>query len=117
MKEWGRPLFLDYQRADFMDKGSKVNIDLQKELAKKEARLQQLERELEIEAALERVRAASMAMHKTEEIEDVVVILFKQLKELKLEFYQSWISIIHLDQGYIDVWMSPQEGFDVLLFS
>ncbi|MBT8219381.1 MAG: hypothetical protein KJP00_06140 [Bacteroidia bacterium] len=83
-------------------------LDLQK--AEEQAK------EAQIEAALERVRAASMAMHKTDEIADVVVVLFKQLMELNLEFYQSWIIIFHLDQGYYAMWMSPLEGFDDLPF-
>ena len=39
-------------------------------------------REAQIEAALERVRAASMAMHKSEELQKVVSVLFEQLQSL-----------------------------------
>ena len=67
-------------------------------------------REAQIEAALERVRSASMAMHKTENLADVVVVYFEQLNDLQVEFIQSWITIFHLDQGYVDVWFSPLDG-------
>ena len=67
-------------------------------------------REAQVEAALERVRARSMAMHTTEEILDVVVVLFNQLRVLNIDFIQSWISIWHLDDGYMELWLSPIEG-------
>jgi signal transduction histidine kinase len=67
-------------------------------------------REAKIEAALDRVRAASMAMHKTQNIADVVVIFFEQLKLLEVKFVQSWINVIRPDEGIIDLWLSPLEG-------
>ncbi len=41
-------------------------------------------REAHIGAALERVRAASMAMHHSSELQDVVSVMFDQLEDLKL---------------------------------
>ncbi|MBN3520994.1 hypothetical protein JYB62_13375 [Algoriphagus lutimaris] len=41
-------------------------------------------REAEIEAGLERVRSASMAMHRSEELEKVVEVTFRQLQNLRL---------------------------------
>ncbi len=41
-------------------------------------------REATIEAALEKVRGRSLAMHKSEEMNDVVMVLFEKLKELKI---------------------------------
>jgi len=67
-------------------------------------------REAQIEAALERVRAATMAMHKTEDISGVAVVFLDQLKQLKLNFIQAWIDVFHLEDGYIDIWFSPLEG-------
>ena len=67
-------------------------------------------REAQIEAALERVRSASMAMHKTEDISEVVTVLFDQLNHLNVPFLQIWITILNLDKDYIDIWMSPVEG-------
>ena len=64
-------------------------------------------REAQIEAALERVRSTSMAMHKTEDISEVVSVLFDQLKNLNVAFKQSWITILHLEKGYFDTWFSP----------
>ena len=67
-------------------------------------------REAQIEAALERVRAASMAMHKTGEISEVVTVLFDQLNHLNVPFLQIWITILNLDKDYFDIWFSPLEG-------
>ena len=67
-------------------------------------------REAQIEAALERVRSASMAMHQTEDIGKVVVVYFEQLKVLKVSFAQAWITILHLEEGYFDTWFSPIDG-------
>ena len=41
-------------------------------------------REAKIEAALEKVRSRSLAMHKSEELNEVVAILFEKLKELQI---------------------------------
>jgi signal transduction histidine kinase/plasmid maintenance system antidote protein VapI len=66
--------------------------------------------EARIEAALERVRAASMAMHKTDELAQVVMVLFQQFSELELDFYQVWINIFIIEEGYSNCWFSPVEG-------
>ena len=44
--------------------------------------LEQKKRQLEIEAALESVRARTMAMQKSEELEDAAQLLFKQVQSL-----------------------------------
>ncbi len=67
-------------------------------------------REAQIEAALERVRSRSLAMHKSEELAKVVTVLYNQLKVLEIEFFQLFSSILYLEKGYQDVWMSPIEG-------
>ena len=64
-------------------------------------------REAQIETALERVRAASMAMHQSEELLKVITIIFNQLKTLGVEFFQAWMAIYFPDEGYLDIWLSP----------
>ncbi|MBY0434759.1 MAG: hypothetical protein K2U26_11670, partial [Cyclobacteriaceae bacterium] len=41
-------------------------------------------REAQIEAALEKVRSSSLAMHKSDELNEVVTILFEKIKELQM---------------------------------
>lgn len=67
-------------------------------------------RELEIESALERVRAQSLAMHKTNELAKVVEVLFQEFSSLTPNFYQVWINIFILEGGYSNCWFSPVEG-------
>ena len=42
-------------------------------------------REAQIEAALERVRACTMAMHQSEELQEVIRVVFEQLESLNLD--------------------------------
>jgi hypothetical protein len=53
-------------------------------------------REAKIEAALEKVRSRSLAMHKSDELTEVVAILFEKLKELQIAATAVGIAI-HID--------------------
>ncbi|MBS1947541.1 MAG: hypothetical protein JST47_07215, partial [Bacteroidetes bacterium] len=53
------------------------------ELEQKRKAVEEQNHELEIEAALEKVRSRSLAMQKSEELNDVVTVLFERLKELQ----------------------------------
>ena len=55
-------------------------------------------REAQIETALERVRAVSMAMHKSEDLPNVASMLVQQLNQLKIEQLGSSIIITAPDQ-------------------
>src|SRR5881275_1407037 len=48
---------------------------------------------LEIEAALEKVRSHSLAMRKSDELQDVVHTVFEKLNELNVELYTAIIFI------------------------
>ncbi|HEY5369549.1 MAG TPA: hypothetical protein VIJ75_11200 [Hanamia sp.] len=90
-----------------MKKGETLQLtkdELQKQLKKKSAALDRLKkktkiseeghaREAQIEAALEKVRSRSLAMHKSEELNEVVTILFEKLKELQIPATASGIAI------------------------
>jgi signal transduction histidine kinase/ketosteroid isomerase-like protein len=79
-------------------------LDLQK--AEEQAR------EAEIEAALERVRAATMAMHKTEELAKVVEVISQQFQELGIDIFMVYVGIYtySLEDKYVDQWFSPIKG-------
>lgn len=59
-------------------------------------------REAQIEAALERIRSRSMAMHKTSELSEVIIELFKQFELLNLV----------VDTCYIDIFDQNNQGFN-----
>ena len=64
-------------------------------------------REAQIEAALERVRSKALAMHTSDDIMDVVLVLREQMEHLGNEKLES--SNIHLyydENQYFDVWWS-----------
>jgi signal transduction histidine kinase len=69
------------------------NFELKEAIKRRTIELEVKNKELEIEAALERVRSRSMAMHKSDELNDVVAILFEKLKELKIPFTAVGIGI------------------------
>ncbi|NGP75083.1 SnoaL-like domain-containing protein [Balneolaceae bacterium YR4-1] len=91
------------------------NIELEKQVAEKTADIQLQKRELEIEAALERVRAQSMAMHKSEELVEVVRRINKEIKRLGIHFDTTQIITDFSDDlkdGFND-WVAV-EGLDYL---
>jgi len=66
-------------------------------------------REAEIELALERVRARTMAMQHSEELQEVVHTVLERLKELNVEFYTA--IIILFTEGSKDIiwWLENRE--------
>ena len=69
-------------------------------------------REAQIEAALERVRAKAMAMHKSEELAEVVDVVFKQLQVLNFGNYNTHIGIIDEEKGIIKYWNRGMDEFN-----
>ncbi len=62
-------------------------------------------REAKIEAALEKVRSRSLAMHKSEELQEVVHTLIERLRELNVELYTTVIVIFKEDSKDIEWWL------------
>lgn len=60
-------------------------VELKTQLAQRETEIAKLQRELEIEAALEKVRAKSMTMQKSEELGEVSLLLDEQVRSLGIE--------------------------------
>ncbi|OOG70470.1 sensor histidine kinase [Algoriphagus sp. A40] len=99
-------------KRDQQDSNEKIISEEQKlriELKKVSAELNARKRELEIESALEKVRATAMGMHKSEDLRTVVQILYDQLRNLGFQLGVASITIMDPDTGDIDWWM---EGFD-----
>ncbi|MBK7110010.1 MAG: nuclear transport factor 2 family protein [Bacteroidetes bacterium] len=67
-------------------------------------------REAEIELALERVRARTMAMQHSDELQDAAIILFQQLKNLGIETGSCGFNIWDENEKTATVWMSSPEG-------
>ncbi|MBT8219383.1 MAG: nuclear transport factor 2 family protein, partial [Bacteroidia bacterium] len=97
------------------------NAELQRVVAEKTHDLQEKNRELEIEAALERVRAKSMAMHKSEDLADLSLELVQQVQNLGIETWFCAFNINDEDekgglewgsngQGVFPKYRTPREG-------
>ncbi|MGA9237438.1 hypothetical protein, partial [Robiginitalea sp.] len=67
-------------------------------------------RESEIQLALERVRARTMAMHKSEELGEVAAVLFEQICSLGAALERLNIGIIREEEGIFEWWSTEQGG-------
>jgi signal transduction histidine kinase len=63
-------------------------------------------REGQIQLALERVRARTMAMQKSDELSDAVFVLFQQFKELDENPDQATIGVVNEDEKVIEYWVT-----------
>ena len=75
------------------------------------ATVARLERELKIEASLERVRARTMAMHRSTELGDVAAVLFQQLNELVSNLWTCGFVLCEKDRDEDEWWLGMDDGF------
>ncbi|MCU0381981.1 MAG: nuclear transport factor 2 family protein, partial [Chitinophagaceae bacterium] len=67
-------------------------------------------REAQIEAALERVRSRTMAMHSSAELSDTAAEMFAQLERLGVHPWSCGFNIINLEGKTISQWVSSGDG-------
>ena len=67
-------------------------------------------RETQIELALERVRARTMAMQKSNELARTAAHLFEQLNELGIKPYRCNIAIVNIDKHEVKLWSTTNSG-------
>ena len=82
---------------------------LEKSLDEKIAELEVKNRELEIEAALEKVRSRSLAMHNSDELQDVINCVFDRLNELSIVTDTASILITHDNSKDYDSWIQNSD--------
>jgi len=63
-------------------------------------------REARIELALERVRARTMAMQKSDELREAVLVIYEQLQQLNFEAHACNIIIFNKETGDMQFWVS-----------
>ncbi|MDO8967742.1 ATP-binding protein [Algoriphagus sp.] len=61
-------------------------------------------REAQIEAALERVRSRSLAMHKSEELPEVIQLVFEQLRQLNFNIDSAQFDVNFRESDDINIW-------------
>ncbi|HZJ36657.1 MAG TPA: nuclear transport factor 2 family protein, partial [Gillisia sp.] len=86
------------------------NLQLREAIKRRTVELEHKNKELAIEAALERVRARTMAMQKSEELAETSSLLFQQLKVLGINTYSSGFTIWDKAQNELISWMCNADG-------
>ncbi|WP_194775896.1 nuclear transport factor 2 family protein [Pararhodonellum marinum] len=91
---------------------SAENKKLTNLLQRQTTELEQKKRELEIEAALEKVRGRTMVMQDSDELENVATLLFQQVRELGIETWTTGFNVWNeYDTAYTDFVTNPEGGF------
>jgi signal transduction histidine kinase/ketosteroid isomerase-like protein len=93
-----------------IDKIAEENRELREAVKRRTVELEQKNRELEIETALEKVRSRSMAMHKSEELADLSLELVKQVQALGVATWFCAFNIYDDDQSGSLEWGSNGQG-------
>ena len=72
-------------------------------------------REAQIETALERVRSRSMGMQKSDELRDVIQLVFEQLLQLNFKIDSASFSLNYKESDDFNLWTAiPQRSYPVL---
>jgi hypothetical protein len=96
-----------------MEQISKENQELRDAIKRRTVELTQKNRELEIEASLERVRARAMAMQNSNELSELVDTVFQELTKLDFSLAACIINVIDGDDKSNTVWCTnPEPGKD-----
>ena len=104
-----------------IEKVNAENLQLREAVKRRTIELEQKTRDLEIEGSLERVRARSMAMHKSEELAELSLELVKQVQALGVATWFCAFNIYDEDtkgslewgsngQGTFPKYRTPREG-------
>ncbi|MEO9144442.1 MAG: ATP-binding protein [Ginsengibacter sp.] len=89
---------------------------LEKIVAERTADLVEKNRELEIEAALEKVRSRSLAMHKSEEMPEVANIVYERILDLNIEIDNAIVIILKENSPELEYWVaSPGQNYPTML--
>ncbi len=83
-----------------------TNALLEKELADRNIELKHKSRELEIEAALEKVRTKAMAMLNSSELSENSAVMFQQLKELNINAIRTSVGIFDDANDAMELWLT-----------
>ena len=93
-----------------IDKIAEENIQLREAVKRHTVDLEYKSKELEIEAALERVRTATMAMQDSKEIGDLIYKLYGELTKLDAKLDRAFIMIVNPENQGITWWLAGKEG-------
>jgi len=90
------------------EKVAAENLQLKDAIKRRTIELEEKNRELEIEAALERVRARSLAMHKSYELKEVIQVVYDQFVQLKIAVEHTGFIIDYKTRDDMHIWLADQ---------
>ncbi|SDA87499.1 His Kinase A (phospho-acceptor) domain-containing protein [Algoriphagus alkaliphilus] len=70
-------------------------------------------RESEIEVAIEKVRSRSLAMHKSDELKDVVFSVFERLRDLQIQTDSTNIVVYHDESAKMEFWAANEMNYSM----
>lgn len=88
---------------------NKENVELRDAIKRRTVELEHKSRELEIEAALERVRSRSMAMHQSEELAEVIQVVYDQLLGLKIPVDHAGFILDYKERDDMHIWLADHQ--------
>ncbi len=91
-------------------------ISLENELSHLTEQLKEKTREIEVEKALEQLRIIALEMRSSSQLSETSVVLFQQLKELKIDAVRSGLGIFDDANNAIDLWISSVSDEGKLFF-
>ncbi|NNK10959.1 MAG: SnoaL-like domain-containing protein, partial [Flavobacteriaceae bacterium] len=83
---------------------------LRKKNEELEAKIRERTRDLEIEAALERVRSRSMAMQKSEDLKEVIQVVYEQFVQLDIYIEHTGFIIDYKERDDMHIWLADKQG-------
>ena len=86
------------------------NQELEQLLAERTAEVEAARRAAHVEAALERVRTRTMAMHRSDELTDVSVVVFQELKTLGIAPRRCGLAIKQAEGPVWQFWHTTNDG-------
>ncbi|MCR9015396.1 nuclear transport factor 2 family protein, partial [Aquiflexum gelatinilyticum] len=96
------------------EKITKENLELRDAVKRRTAELERKNRDLHVEAALEKVRALTMAMHSSEDVGKCIVKMFSELTALGVdEGTRFGIGILNHDNENNQLWTARKNGDEV----
>ena len=89
------------------------NETLEHQVTERTAEILEKNRELQVEASLDRVRARALSMQQSNEVMDVADTLYEELQKLDFKYGASTIMIMHDENSNMEHWVA---GFDHLKY-
>jgi predicted TIM-barrel fold metal-dependent hydrolase len=86
------------------------NAELKQLLLDKEIELRDAKRQLEVEVALEKVRSLTMVMKRSDDLSDIILIVYKELRKLDIALTRTLIWLFNENPDMFEVWMADTEA-------